>query len=277
MDDVWVEVTQYYHRLVAVAVVSTAFPVVLGIRFQAPGEGEETCAMALLRTLVERVGRRFIDVLVGDALYLATPFVEVCEDLDLEWVFTVRENQPDLLADIEMHTRGLPVMQQLDPERQWHLWYLPEVYWARADRTVRVVRIECKELIGRRTVQSPSGHRRTVRTSSWEHSTDIYATNLALVNLSPAFIEQLGRSRWRIDTEVFQTLTTSCHFKRPSVHANHDQALVTLTMIRVLAYLLTQVFFHRQVLSHCRHHRPSYRELGRQLGADSTATRYDSS
>lgn len=101
----------------AVAVVSTPFPIVLGIRFQAPGEGEETCAIALLRALVERVGRR-VDVLVGDALYFAKPFVEVCEELGLQWVFTVKENQPELLGDIEMQTRGLPTAQQLDPDRQ---------------------------------------------------------------------------------------------------------------------------------------------------------------
>ena len=34
------------------------------------------------------------------------------------------------------------------------------------------------------------------------------------------------------------------------MHQNSDQALVVLTMIRFLAYMLTLVFFHRQVLSH---------------------------
>src|ERR1019366_1871468 len=48
------------------------------------------------------------------------------------------------------------------------------------------------------------------------------------------FIHQLGRSRWRIDTELFQTLTTDCHLKHPAVHQSN--ALVLLTMIRLLAY-----------------------------------------
>jgi hypothetical protein len=38
---------QYYHRIVVVAVVSSSFPVPLGVRFQKDGEGEVACALAL--------------------------------------------------------------------------------------------------------------------------------------------------------------------------------------------------------------------------------------
>jgi hypothetical protein len=88
------ESIQYYHRIVAVTVVSTPFSIPLGIRFQKQGEGEVDCALALLRELNERLGRRFLDVLVGDALYLQKPFVKAVESLGLEWVFTLKDNQP---------------------------------------------------------------------------------------------------------------------------------------------------------------------------------------
>src|SRR6202023_2829262 len=42
------------------------------------------------------------------------------------------------------------------------------------------------------------------------------------------------------------------HLKKPSVHQGRGQALIVLTMIRVLAFTLTLVFFHRQVRSHLR-------------------------
>jgi hypothetical protein len=51
---------------------------------------------------------------------------------------------------------------------------------------------------------------------------------------------------------VFQTITTDGHLKKASVHQQRAQALVVLTMIRVLAYTLTLVFYHRQVRSHFR-------------------------
>jgi len=66
---------QYYHRLSAVTVVSTAFPIFLGVRFQQDGETEVACSLALLRDLYAWLGRRFIDILVADALYLQTGFV----------------------------------------------------------------------------------------------------------------------------------------------------------------------------------------------------------
>ena len=43
---------QYYHRIVAVALVSTPFPIPLGLRFQKDGEGEVPCALALPQDLV---------------------------------------------------------------------------------------------------------------------------------------------------------------------------------------------------------------------------------
>ena len=79
-----------------------------------------------------------------------------------------------------------------------------------------------------------------------EESTNLYASNLELGFVPPLFIHQLGRSRWIIDTTVFQTMTTDGHLKRPSVHQGRAKALIVLTMIRVLAYTLTLVFFIRK-------------------------------
>src|SRR5438552_2833090 len=140
------EEMQYYHRICAVTVVSSAFPIPLGIRFQKDGETEVSCSLSLLQDLLGRVGRRFLDLLVADALYLQAPFVRDVEGLGLDWVINLKEN----------------------------------------------------------------------------------------------------------DTEVFQTITTDGHLKKPSVHQGRGQALLVLTMIRVLAFTLTMVFFHRQVRSHLR-------------------------
>src|SRR6267378_6402365 len=88
---------QYYHRIVVVVLVSSDFPIPLGVPFQKNGETEVACARALLQDLVGQLGRRFLDVLAGDALYLQAPFVQEVERLGLVWAFTLKENQPDLL------------------------------------------------------------------------------------------------------------------------------------------------------------------------------------
>src|ERR1035441_1488830 len=87
----------------------------------------------------------------------------------------------------------------------------------------------------------------TVTGSSWSHW----------------FIHQFSRSRWRIDTEVFQTITTDCHLKYPAVH--QTTALVVLTMIRFLAYTLSLLFYHRQVRSHARGICETFHEFAKRI------------
>ena len=241
---------QYYHRIVAITLVSTPFPIPLGVRFQKNGEGEVACALALLQDLVARLGRRYLDVLVGDALYLQAPFVKEVERLGLVWGFTLKENQPELLREAEHCTQGSPTGVHAEPGREIRYWHLPEVDWPVADRLVRVVKTVRLEQQRRVTVSEKDDQRTKSKTAVTQESTNFYATNFELGSISPLFIHQFSRSRWRIDTEVFQTLTTDCHLKHPAVH--QTTALVVLTMIRFLAYTLSLVFYQRQVRSHAR-------------------------
>jgi alkylhydroperoxidase family enzyme len=239
---------QYYHRIVVVALVSAPFPVPLGVRFQKNGEGEVACALALLQDLDRRLGRRFLDVLVGDALYLQAPFVKEVERLGLIWAFTLKENQADLLREAERFTQAPPTGVHAETDREIRYWHLPEVDWPVAGRLVRIVKTVRIEHRRRVTVGEKDGHRIKTKTAATQESTNFYATNFELGLVSPLFVHQFSRSRWKIDTEVFQTITTDCHLKHPAVH--QTTALVVLTMIRFLAYTLSLVFFQRQVLSH---------------------------
>src|SRR5207249_6191351 len=240
----------YYHRIVAVVLVSTDFPIPLGVRFQKNGEGEVSCALALLQDLVGQLGRRFLDVLVGDALYMQAPFVKEVERLGLVWAFTLKENQPDLLREAERLTQESPTGVHTEPGREIRYWHLPEVDWPVADRLVRVVKTVRIEQLRRVKVSEKEGHRIKSKTAMTQESSNLYATNFEMGSVSPLFIHQFSRSRWRSDTDVFQTITTDCHLKHPAVH--QTTALVVLTMIRFLAYTLSLVFYHRQVRSDAR-------------------------
>ena len=268
---------QYYHRLVAVVLVSTDFPVPLGLRFQRNGEDEVACALALLQELDRQLGRRFLDLLVADALYLQRGFVQEMEDLQLEWVITVKQNQPKLLAEAQRLTSGPAPMTWSTPQEEFQLWHAPDVYWPVADRSLRVVktfRIQKKHRVELTPPGSPKKQKRR-REAVREESTNYYASNLELGSIPPTFIHRLGRSRWRVDTEAFQTLTTQAHLKQPSVH--QTIALVVLTMIRVLAYTLSTVFYYRQVVSHARQTPPTFSETARLLGYLFLPPRMDSS
>jgi hypothetical protein len=254
---------QYYHRIVAVVVVSTPIPIPLGIRFQRDGEAEVPCALLLLQDLIERLGRRFLDVLVGDALYLQGPFVREVERLGLQWAFTLKENQPDLLREAERFTTGPPAGIQTEPDRELRCWHVPQIDWPVADRLVRVVKTVRTHRKRKVTVRPEGDQLRKSRSEIDEQSTNFYATNFELGAIPPLFIHQLSRSRWRIDTEIFQIITTDCHLKHPAVH--QSTALVVLTMIRLLAYTLSLVFYQRQICSHARSRCDTFRGFAKRL------------
>lgn len=254
---------QYYHRIVAVVVVSTPVPIPLGVRFQKDGEAEVPCALTLLQELVHHLGRRFLDLLVGDALYLQAPFVKEIERLGLDWAFTLKENQPDLLREAERFTAGPPAGTESEPDRELRGWHLPQIDWPAADRLVRVVKTVRTHRKREVTVTPEGDHLRKRKSEVAEESTNFYATNFELGAIPPLFIHQLSRSRWRIDAEVFQTITTDCHLKHPAVH--QSTALVVLTMIRLLAYTLSLVFYQRQICSHARGRCDTFREFAKRL------------
>ncbi len=254
---------QYYHRIVVVVVVSTPLPIPLGLRFQKDGEAEVPCALALLQDPIDRLGRRFLDLLVEDALYLQAPFVKEVERLGLDWVFTLKQNRPELLREAERFTAGPPAGSQSEPDRELRWWHLPPIDWPVADRLVRVVKTVRTDRRRELTVTGEGAHLRKRKSEVAQESVNFYATNFERGAIPPLFIHQLSRSRWRIDAEVFQTITTDCHLKHPAVHQR--TALVVLTMIRLLAYTLSRVFYQRQVHSHARGRCDTFREFAKRL------------
>jgi hypothetical protein len=205
---------------------------------------------------------------------LQTPFVQALESLGLEWVINLKDNQPDLAVEAALLTNRPADCRDASAQEELLLWHLPEVDWPVADRLVRVVNTVRVQNANRVTVRKQDGQPIREKQPVPIVSTNFYATNVDLGAIPSFFIHQLGRSRWVIDAQTSQTITTDCHLKQPSVH--QSRALVVLTMIRVLAYTLAMVFYYRQVRSHCRTAPPRFCEMARQLGYGFLALRFDS-
>ena len=182
-----------------------------------------------------------------------------------------------VVAAAERATQGEAHYTEPDGQQQLRLWHAPEVYWPVADRFLRVVKTVRRQTKNEATVLREGNQKRSRKQAVHEESTNFYATNLELGPIPPMFIHQLGRSRWAIDADVFQTLTTEDHLKKPSVRQNRPRALVVLTMIRVLAYTLALVFYHRQVRSHLRKASFGFCDLARRLAYLYLAPKLDSS
>jgi len=90
-----------------------------------------------------------------------------------------------------------------------------------ADRRVRVLKTVPIEHQRRVTVREKDAPRTTGKISIAQPSTNFYATNFELGEISPLFIHQFSCSRWRIDTEVFQSITTDLSPQTPRGPSNH--------------------------------------------------------
>jgi hypothetical protein len=60
-------------------------------------------------------------------------------------------------------------------------------------------------------------------------------------------------------------LVTEGALKQPSLHQGYEKAPVVLAMIRVFAFTLAQVFYHRQVRSHFRKASCGFCDLARRM------------
>ncbi|MCL5005683.1 MAG: transposase [Acidobacteria bacterium] len=145
----------------------------------------------------------------ADAIYLQQGFVKEAESFGWDWVISLKENQPELLAEAQRLTSGVPDTVESTGQQEHQLWHAPEVYWAVANRSVWVVKAIRRQKHRRvRVGAAGSGEKRTKsREEVTQESTNYSASNLELGSIPPRFVYELGRSRWRIDTEVFQTLT----------------------------------------------------------------------
>ena len=168
-----------------------------------------------------------------------------------------------MLREAERFTQGPSAGIHTEPDCEIQYWHLPELDWPVADRLVRVVKTVRIENRRRVTVSQKDNQRNKSKTVVTQASTNFYVTNFELGSVSPLFIHQFSRSRWRIDTEVFQTLTTDCHLKHPAVH--QTTALVVLTLIRFLAYTLSLVYYHRQVCSHARGKCETFHDFAKRM------------
>ena len=78
--------------------------------------------------LDQQFGRRFFDVVVADALYLQQGFVNAVEAARREWVITLKENRPALLAEAQRLTGGPAETPPATAPEELQLWHAPEVY-----------------------------------------------------------------------------------------------------------------------------------------------------
>lgn len=231
---------QYYHRSVVLSLSGFDHPIPLALEMMRPKEGEVDCGLRLLQRLTKRLGPRFLDIVIGDALYCTPAFFHGCKELGIQPGAVLKDNQPSLLQESRTLKKIIkPVYSNHTRKSDIRLWDIKNVHWETGDCMVRVIWADRKD-----RVTTEVGKKRKIKE---EVKINAFAFSTDLDSIPTRFLYRIGKRRQDIDSHLFQDMTQNCFLKHPTLHFNN--AYENLLIIRMLAYLLMQFFFHRHINS----------------------------
>jgi hypothetical protein len=225
---------EYYHRVVVAQWVSVTPPGILDIERIAPGEGEVVAARRLVARIVQTYGR-LVDVITVDAVLGAGKHV----------VIVLKQEARELYQDAaQLRAVVLPQVLQ-EPTRTTQLWDLPDLTsFPTLGRPVRVVWAEEHTV----TTRVLGGQRQRVE----EDRRWIWVTDLPASVVPATTIQHWGHARWDLETRGFGELTMHWHLDHCFIH--HVVAMEALLLTLALAFLMTYLFYARQLKPEARRH-----------------------
>jgi hypothetical protein len=110
-------------------------------RVVAAADGIEICSsyVRCCDACLERTVKHLVDGEMREdinTIYLQKPFVKAIEKMGLDWVFNLKANQPELLAEAERTTEGKPDSIITGSRKELSLWHVEDAYWPVADCSV---------------------------------------------------------------------------------------------------------------------------------------------
>jgi hypothetical protein len=251
--------TQYYHRYVVALLLGERVEVVLDMepvlsadvrkeRGQvgvASHEGELTAGRRLVQRLRTTYGR-WLDVIVGDALYGNGPFLRVVQQCGFGAITVLKKETDEPLRE------ALAIWGDDPPQRTIE----------HATKGERIELWDCPDL---ETLSSYPGMIRVVRARVYKGdateptSTWCFGITGKAAKLSADNVMRAGRARWHLENTGFCQWTRYWHFDHVFTHGK--DALPALFYIFALAFNLLQLFVYRQLGGY-----------GRDRGGDVTRT-----
>lgn len=233
-----VKVTEYYHRSVVLQLVGVvpAFP--LDEEPLLPGETETTAGLRLLERFHQRMPR-FLDILTADAFYLQAPFTKRALDVGYGLVIILKQEERDLYKDAE----GLFPREKSEKvalvNGTAEVWDVKDLTtWSQLGRPVRVVR-SLEKTLERKRVARKWVEEEVERDWRW-------AVVFPDAQQPPAeLIRRWGHARWDEETRGFGELTQHWHLNH--CYRHHPIAMLVCRLILFLAFVLTTVFFTRNL------------------------------
>ena len=250
------ELIQYYHRAVVLILFGYDFPVPIGMEMVRRGEDEVACGLRLLKRIVKQLGKRFIDIVIGDALYCRANFFNECEKLGVIPGAVLKGNQINLLESAKsLKKLTEPVTKLEEDKEKLKLWDLKEVFWETADKDVRVIWAE-REILDR-------GEDSGDKSFQWIEKKNVFAFSKKIDHVPANVLYSIGRHRWDIDSKIFMDMVKHWHLKHKTLH--FEKAYENMLSIKLIAYFIFMFFFFRHINSRRKNKIKSYIQMARIL------------
>jgi len=227
--------TQYYHRYVGGFLVGKNVELWLDIEPQHAGEDE----VAAAKRLIERIHRhlpRCFDVVVADGLYAQAPFFRAVLALGKDVIAVLKREELYLTREVRElcdRVEGCVLPEETGSDRTWDLEDL--TLGEGEGVPVRVVRRIEKRIVRRQH----TGEEEEI-THEW-----LWVGTIEKARLPTGAVVTIGHRRWAIENEGFNLISN--RWQLDHVYRHHPVAMVTLTLLGMLAANLAQTFYDRDL------------------------------
>ena len=235
---------EYYHRGVVCHLVGSEIALPIDVELIRPGEGETIAAKRLLDRVLQRYGR-FIDAIIGDALYFEAPFFNFCIDHGKHVIAVIKGDQRALLQDAQGLFGQINPGLWDEPRRLTQFW--DEEGFSSVEGVkvpLRVLHadetITKRERIGKEWIETIEDHH-------WW-----WATTFPLSQLPSHQLWKIGHRRWDVENDLFNTLST--HWALDHCFKHDPTAIVNFILTLFIAFVLLQSFYLRNLKPQRRIH-----------------------
>lgn len=224
------ERTQYYHRHVALLLLTDKLRLLLDLEAQRPAEDEVAAALRLLERGMQTYPRAF-KVVLGDALYAEARFVNFLLSQRKHVLIVLKDERRELYRDATGLFALLAPQAGRYRNRQC-LWSDVQDLntWPQVLAPLRVVRS-----------QETYGVRRQLTGNLEQQQTEwMWVTTLTQSELSTEGVVRLGHARWDIENYGFNALVNAWHADH--VYKHDARAMENFALVAFLAYNLFHAF-----------------------------------
>lgn len=227
---------QYYHRLVAVTLVTRDLHVLLDAEPMQCGEDEITAALRLLDRVVAAYPRAF-DVVQGDALYADSRFFNWAIDRGKDALAVLKDDRRDLFNDARGLFEAMKPTSTREGRCQRACWDLEGfTTWPQVKVPVRVVRSD-----EARSVRRQIDGCREIQEAQW-----YWVTTLPSAQASTGVVVTMGHDRWDIENQGgFNELVNQYHADH--VYRHEPVAMVVFWLMAQLCMTIFLAFYRRNL------------------------------